>query len=70
MNNVVRCPRCSKSLIAEEISSHSCACNRRIVDINYQWWVNSQISGIGQVVIVQAQDGTIFRIKPIKSDDG
>jgi hypothetical protein len=70
MNNVVRCPHCDKSLIAEELSSHLCTHNGKIVDINYQWWVNSDISGIGEVLIIKAQDGTLFRISPTKSDDG
>jgi hypothetical protein len=69
MTNVVRCPRCNKTLIAEELPSHSCFGNKRIIDLNYRWWVQSDVTGIGEVLIMQTEDGTIFRIKPIKSDD-
>jgi hypothetical protein len=31
--------------------------------------VNSDMSGIGEVLIVQTEDGTLYRMRPIISDD-
>lgn len=61
-NNLMRCPRCNKLLISEEFESHKCVC--RIVDIVYNWWVNANVSGMGQVVVVEGKDGTLYRIRP------
>ncbi|MFZ0511136.1 MAG: hypothetical protein WAM14_05985 [Candidatus Nitrosopolaris sp.] len=61
-SNVIRCPRCNQSLISEEFASHKCSC--RIVDIVYKWWVNADVSGMGQVVVVEGKDGTLYRIRP------
>lgn len=50
------------SLISEEFSLHNC--QRKIVDIKYKWLVNTQLDDYGEVLIIEGQDGTLYRVSP------
>ncbi len=62
MANIVVCPKCNKNLIQEESSIHRCSC--QIIDVNYKWWINSDITGIGEVIILEDEFGALYRMKP------
>jgi hypothetical protein len=62
MNNLIKCPSCNRWLIGEEFNSHKCSC--KIVDITYKWWVKTDLDGIGEVLIIEGKDGTLYRLKP------
>lgn len=64
MSNLVRCPRCNIALISEEAILHQC--RTKIIDIKYKWYVSSNLEKFGDVVIVEDQDGTLYRISAEK----
>ena len=63
MSNLVKCPKCNRLLISEEFFSHSC--QFVIKDIKYKWFVKSDTDNFGEVILVESQDGTLYRISPI-----
>lgn len=68
MTNVVRCQKCTRQLIADELADHKCKIQvgevLRIVDVDYEWWTSSILEGYGEVVIVKDARGTLYRMKP------
>jgi hypothetical protein len=66
MNNIVKCPKCYRWMIGEESGSHQCTC--KIVDIKYKWCVKTQLDNVGEVVIIQGMDGTLYRATPMPDE--
>jgi len=63
MSNIIRCPKCNRSLINEEFLSHSCQVV--IKDIKYKWFVKTETDNYGEVIIIETIDGTLYRISPV-----
>lgn len=61
--NIIHCPKCNRYLIREEFSSHSCQVI--IKDIKYKWYVKSDTKNYGEVIIIESEDGILYRISPI-----
>ncbi len=63
MSNIIKCPKCNRSLINEEFLSHSCQVV--IKDIKYKWFVKTETDNYGEVIIIETIDGTLYRISPV-----
>ena len=70
MNNVVRCDKCKRFLIQEELRSHKCESDtteiNRIIDVTYEWWMSSVLDEIGEFLLIKGADGALYRMNPLK----
>lgn len=62
----MKCSRCQKWFIAEELEFHRC--HSRIIDIFYKWWTSAEVKNV-EVIMVEGKEGTIYRIRHVKSYD-
>ena len=66
MNNLIKCKICNKWIIIEELEFHKCChSNFKIVNTKYKWLVQTKLDGFGKVLLVEGQDGTLYRMTPI-----
>ena len=52
--------------MSEELEFHRC--HPRIIDIFFKWWTSAEVVNV-EVIMVQDKEGTLYRIRPAKSDD-
>ena len=52
--------------MSEELEFHTR--HPRIIDIFYKWWTSAEVENV-EVIMVQDKEGTLYRIRPGKSDD-
>lgn len=75
--NVVKCPKCGRDLIAEEISTHKCEPTRieSAITLYYSSFIPLKINGEDVAILISEDGKRIYNIKPapvrIRSpDDG
>ena len=62
----IKCKICNKWIIIEELEFHKCChSNFKIVNTKYKWLVQTELDGFGKVLLVEGQDGTLYRMTPI-----
>jgi len=59
MSNVVKCQKCRKSLIAEELEAHECQALTREIRVAYYYEV---VKDGQRVVVAKGIDGTFYRL--------
>jgi hypothetical protein len=65
LNNLIKCRTCNKWLIIEELDLHKCQGTFKVVDLKYKWFVKSELENFGDILLVEGQDGTLYRITPV-----
>ncbi len=65
--NLVECSTCGASLIAEELATHQCVVPYKVVDLRYNWWVNTTLPQYGEVLLIEGDDATLYRFIQTKT---